>query len=441
MKTCEIQSIDSLGTQQTYNIEMKADQHNYAVFGENKNKNFLISKNSHAVAYTYISSRLLYLKAHYPLEFFVTTLGLEADEDKLKSYKREAERIGIVINRCDINKSKTNYSIVDNEIYVGFSNIKGIGKEVAEEIVSKQPYAGIEDFLCRFGVDKRIVEPLIYLGVFKDAPVPVMLEFYEEYKSWQKSIKDKEKRQNKRKEELVANLRSFLRDDFEDKSFLDHENLMNLYKNFENFDESCLSEEFDKEDFHQMLRKYWKSVSSYEQKSELIEENFISLNNWTPKGLYSEDSIPNQFELEKKYYGFSWQHPLEKSPDYIGDLSFNKFKDDESILGSGVECMIIKKPEERISKKDHKYYCVQVEDEDWNVEIVTFWQEDYNRFKEELEYWNEEENRGNLLQMRLIRPGKGFKSYTFESPKKQDRYKIPEKEKDYRLQVMRGPVK
>jgi DNA polymerase III alpha subunit len=216
---------------------------------------------------------------------------------------------------------------------------------------------------------------------------------------------------------------------------------MNLYKNFENFDESCLSEEFDKEDFHQMLRKYWKSVSSYEQKSELIEENFISLNNWTPKGLYSEDSIPNQFELEKKYYGFSWQHPLEKSPDYIGDLSFNKFKDDESILGSGVECMIIKKPEERISKKDHKYYCVQVEDEDWNVEIVTFWQEDYNRFKEELEYWNEEENRGNLLQMRLIRPGKGFKSYTFESPKKQDRYKIPEKEKDYRLQVMRGPVK
>ena len=101
--------------------------------------------------------------------------------------------------------------------------------------------------------------------------------------------------------------------------------------------------------------------------------------------------------------------------------------------------MIIKKPEEKISKKDHKYYYVLVEDEDWNVEVVTFWKEDYIRFKEEIDYWNEEEKRGNLLQIRVTRPGKGFKSYTFESPRKQERYKIPEKSKDYRLQVMKAP--
>lgn len=440
MKLCEIKSINLKGVQQTYNISMKSEQHNYAVYGNSKDK-FLITKNSHAVAYTYISSRLLYLKSHFPLEFFVTTLSLEADEDKLKSYKREAERLGIIINRCDLNKSKANYSILEDQIYVGFSNIKGIGKEIAEEIVSNQPYSGIEDFLRRFGVDKRIVEPLIYLGVFNDAPINILLEFYEDYKSWQKTSKDKEKRQIKRRDELINELKSILKEDCNFEKILDHENLMFLYKNFDNFDESLLSKEFDKDDFFEILKKYWRSVSSYEQKSELVEQNFISLNNWTSKNLYSIESIPNQFEIEKKYYGFSWQHPIEKSPDYIGEKSFNIFKDDETVLNACVECMIIKKPEEKISKKDHKYYYVLVEDEDWNVEVVTFWKEDYNRFKEEIEYWNEEEKRGNLLQIRVTRPGKGFKSYTFESPRKHERHKIPEKSLDYRLQVMRPPTK
>ena len=117
MEVCEIKSIKFRSLEQTYNITMKSEQHNYAVYGKDKDK-FLITKNSHAVAYTYISSRLLYLKSHFPLEFFVTTLSLEADEDKLKSYKREAERLGIVINRCDLNRSRSNYSIVGNEIYV-----------------------------------------------------------------------------------------------------------------------------------------------------------------------------------------------------------------------------------------------------------------------------------------------------------------------------------
>lgn len=417
---------------------------------DNKNINFIWDQleafsgygfnRSHAVAYTFISSRLLYLKAHYPLEFFVTTLGLEGDEDKLKSYKREAERLGIAINRCDLNKSKSNFEIIDGQIYIGFSNIKGIGKDVAEEIVSKQPYQGIEDFLKRFGTDKRVVEPLVYLEVFKERPINILLEFYEEYKKWSKSNIDKNKRQEKRKLDLISDMKSFIRDDVEKDNILNNDKLISLYENFDDFDESVLSKEFTKDDFHQVLRKYWKSVTSYEQKIELIEQNFIFLESWESKNSKPIGEIPNQFELERKYYGFSWQHPLEKSPDYTGDLSFSRFKEDETIISAGVECMITKKPEEKVSKKGNKYYYALVEDEDWNVEVVTFWEEDYNRFKEDLEYWNEEENRGNLLKMRVAKPGKGFKSYTFESPKKQDRFKLPEKEKDYRMQIMLPPT-
>ena len=101
-----------------------------------------------------------------------------------------------------------------------------IGKDIAEEIVAKQPYSGIEDFLNRFGIDKRIVEPLIYLGAFKESPASILLEFYEEYKSWQKSVKDKQKRQSKRKDELIENFKSIIRQDKDLDSLLSHDNLM-----------------------------------------------------------------------------------------------------------------------------------------------------------------------------------------------------------------------
>ena len=411
---------------------------------DNKNMNFLFSQleafsgygfnKSHACAYTYISSRLLYLKAHYPLEFFVVTLSLESDEDKLKAYKREAERQGIIINRCDINKSKTNFEIIDEQIYIGFSNIKGIGKEVAEEIVSKQPYNGIEDFLKRFGTDKRVVEPLIYLEVFKENSISILLEFYEEFKKLDKSNVSKCKAQEKRRATLISDMKALLRDESE---ILEHSELINLYENFDNFDESILSNEFTKDDFYQVLKKYWKSVKSYEQKTELVEQNPVLLKDFVSSK--PVELIPNQFDLEKKYYGFSWQHPLEKSPDYLGDLSFLRFKEDEYVHSAGVECMIIKKIEEKISKKGKKYYNVVVEDEDWNSEVVTFWEDDYNRFKEELEYWNEEEKRGNLIKIRLTKPENGFRTYTFETPPRQMRHKLPEKERDFRLYTMKPP--
>lgn len=405
----------------------------FASYGFNK---------SHAVAYTYTSARLLYLKAHYPLEFFCSTLCLEADEDKVKIYKREAERMGIKINRCDLNKSKVNYEIIDDEIYVGFSNIKGIGQEVAEKIVAGQPYHGASDFLDRFGTDKRIVEPLINLGVFKDAKPNVLMEFYEDFKKWTKGNQDKEKRQSKRRQELAESIGEMFKENT-DKRFTEHDFIMKIY---EEGNASCLApviaKEFSESDVFNMIKKYAKSVLSFEHKVNFNNNNLISFDNWKSQNRYPIENWPNIFELERKHYGFSWEHPIQKSSDYAGGHSFNIFKENDDIVTAGVEVMIIKKPQEKISKKDHKYYFVLVEDEDWNVEVVTFWSEDFNRFKEELEYWNEAQGRGHFLKIRVTRPGPGFKSYTFESPPKQIRHKVipSDKSRDARLQIMESPM-
>lgn len=405
----------------------------FASYGFNK---------SHAVAYTYTSARLLYLKAHYPLEFFCSTLSSESDEDKVKMYKREAERNGIKINRCDLNKSKVNYEIIDGEIYVGFSNIKGIGQEVAEKIVAGQPYSGFADFLNRFGTDKRIVEPLVNLGVFKDASPNVLTEFYEDFKKWTKGNQDKEKRQNKRREELMDLISSMLVKNH-DKSILDHDFLVNCYKEGEvSKIKPFISKDFNEHDVLAVVKKYGKSSLDFEHKLNFSKNNSISFENWTPTNRYPIEKWPSIFELERKHYGFSWEHPIQKSPDYVGNHSFNIFKEDDTIVNAGVEVMIIKKPQQKISKKENKYYFVLVEDEDWNVEVVTFWSEDYARFKEELEFWNEEQGRGNFLRIRLTKPGAGFKSYTFESPPKAIRHKVvpSDKKNDVRLQIMESPM-
>ena len=104
--------------------------------------------------------------------------------------------------------------------------------------------------------------------------------------------------------------------------------------------------------------------------------------------------------------------------------------------------MVVKRPQEKVSKNGNKYYYVLVEDEDWNVEVVTFWSEDYARFKEDLNYWNESQGRGHFLRMRVTKPGSGFKSYTFDSPPKRIRYKVvpPDKKDDVRLQIMHSPM-
>lgn len=394
---------------------------------------------SHAVAYTHTSSRLLYLKAHHPLEFFCSTLALEGDEDKVKVYKREAERSGIRVNRCDIDKSGVNYEIVDDEIYVGFSNIKGVGEEVAKQIVSLKPFSGLEDFLTRFGTDKRVVEPLISLGVFKECEPHVAWEFYEEYKKWSRGNQDKEKRQMKRRGELVESMKSMLVEGF-DESLLSHECVMRMSESGVRELSPHLSQEFCADDLYRLVKKYSKSVLDFEHKDRFSKSNPISLENWKPSGKCAKE-WPSMFESERKYYGFSWEHPVQKSPEYLGGHSFNIFKDDEEIVTAGVEVMVAKRPQAKVSKNGNKYYFVLVEDEDWNTEVVTFWSEDYARFEEELNYWDERYGRGHFLRMRLTKPGQGFKSYTFDSPPKKIRYKVipQDKKMDVRLQIMEPP--
>lgn len=432
----------------THNLTYLWDQiESFASYGFNK---------SHAVAYTYISSRLLWLKAHYPLEFFTVTLSLTDDDKKLRSLKREAEHLGIQVCRIDLNRSGVNYQIVDGKIYIGFSNIKGIGREVAEKIIAGQPYSSFEDFLARFGTDARVVAPLLGLSaskppVFGDAEPHILEEYYEYYKKLVKSRRDREKRNFKRRDELLDSIKllwpegnkyvpthEWVMDIFEKGEAYCHETFKGPTLKGTGFDLSCF-DDFDPGDMWTVIKKYGKSVKDFERKEAFSE--MVSFADFRPENKVSPEKYGNPFELEKEYYGFSWQHPIEMCPEFMGEHGFSQFHDDDTILTAGVEVLVTKAPEEKVSRNGHKYYYLLVEDEDWNREVVTFWGNDFERFQEELKYWNEVAGHGHFLRIKVTRPGDGFKSYTFYAPPKQMRWKVLPKDKkdDMRLQVMTPP--
>ncbi len=145
---------------------------------------------------------------------------------------------------------------------------------------------------------------------------------------------------------------------------------------------------------------------------------------------------------ENQFYGFSWDHLLETSPDFQGGRTFSDFDEDEAAFVRMCEVHIVEQPKEKQSAKGTKYYIVRVEDANSRGHTVTFWQDDYDRFKDELNFWEGDVRKGNFVRIRLKKPDPPFKNYTFDAPLRQLRWKELAKNKadDHRLQVMQRPT-
>lgn len=123
---------------------------------------------SHAVAYSMIAYRCLWLKTHFPAEWWAATLS-ECPINKTVQYIGAAKSEGIALGSLDCNKLTKNFSIDDNKITVGLSNIKGIGDSVSSKILNisqNNTFNNLEDFIDKVGKSKTILERLIKLGAF-----------------------------------------------------------------------------------------------------------------------------------------------------------------------------------------------------------------------------------------------------------------------------------
>lgn len=429
----------------------------FAEYGFNK---------SHSYAYTYISSRLLWLKAHFPLEFYTAILMCESDEDKFRDYKLDAKYHGIEICPVHINKSKANFNIEDGKIYFGFGNIKGIGEGVAEKIVAGQPYRNFEDFLERFGTDASVVKALVALGIFEDQHERLTMRKYSEYYK-EAATKRKQRDQRyanalqKKKDDLKALLLSQVREDDPDFELMCAFNDAAGEKWMDRFSDVIRhvpykykgQERFRDVSFFSILEglreDYQNKIESHEGKLRIDSEVQITLDRFNPtlikldpkeeKLLKSELVIHGQRsypEAESLFYGFQWTHILEACTDFKGETIDKMIADCESdplVVGGPVEIQI-NSVIKRTSKNNVTFYSVEIEDANSKKMKVNIWSDDYNRFEPELK-------KGTLMRMHVRPPSGGFNTLTFFSYPKQERHrKIPKnKEDDLRIVLLKLP--
>lgn len=146
--------------QQVYDLILE-----FANYGFNK---------SHSVAYGMVAYQLAYLKANYPLYFYKALLnGVIGAQSKTYDYISECQNIGQRVKGVDINESDYLYVIQDDQIRMPLSIIKDVGNASCEKIIEERNNNGkFKDYvssvtrLVNAGVDKNVIENLIYAGAF-----------------------------------------------------------------------------------------------------------------------------------------------------------------------------------------------------------------------------------------------------------------------------------
>ena len=127
---------------------------------------------SHAAAYAVVSYQTAYLKYYYPTEFMAALMTSVMDRlTKLFQYTQECREMGISVLGPDINEGESGFTAHGRSIRYGMSAVKGVGRNVIDNIVSERnengPYKSLEDFarrMCDKGLNKRMAENLIKAG-------------------------------------------------------------------------------------------------------------------------------------------------------------------------------------------------------------------------------------------------------------------------------------
>lgn len=160
---CEKNQYDRQTAEQIFDLIVR-----FANYGFNR---------SHAVAYSIVSYRLAYLKAHYPEIFMAAYLSSVAgNPGKVAAAAREIRHSGIRLDPPSINHSLMTFEpSADGGIRFGFSSIKNLGNGAVREIVAEREksgfYRGLFDFCKRVStrkVNKKAIESLILSGAMDE---------------------------------------------------------------------------------------------------------------------------------------------------------------------------------------------------------------------------------------------------------------------------------
>ena len=121
---------------------------------------------SHSAAYSLLGYQTAWLKCYYPKEFYAALLTIQNDEVKRDRYERSA---GVDILPPDVSRSTgLEYMIEETGIRRPLTAVKGVGEKAAVEIVSRQPFKNLVEFVRKMtgvrAVHSRVFEALARAG-------------------------------------------------------------------------------------------------------------------------------------------------------------------------------------------------------------------------------------------------------------------------------------
>jgi DNA polymerase III alpha subunit len=434
-----------------YDLEVATPTHNFLL------TNGVVTSNSHSYAYSFITARQLWLMAYYPLEFYTAMLMCEKDFKRLKEIKIDANLHGIEVAPIHINKSRDKFSIQTDDdgkekIFYGFSNLMDVGESPAARIIQGQPYVSFEDFMDRFGNDGTVFKALISLNAFRVEDRLKLYKYYEYLKDWRSKKASAAKRYETTLVKYDNDLGNLLKDyahlvkDPNDMEVMNQftEPAYELWEKY--FGEVEEDETFKyKGDvrtrritvlkrFHEIRRKRDSSIGLRATKEQDVEAP-LTFETFEPSR--SKINLDPEVErlfigdtrlAERKYYGYQWHHVLEESPDYDG-FTIDKLLSEDAELGC-VEVEIKGVTKTKSKKSEIYYYVIDVEDANGREIQVTMWEDDFERFGDDLKA-------GNLVKMHVNPPQGSWSKYSFESVPRHLRRRLPNKDNDHRLCVMR----
>jgi hypothetical protein len=337
--------------------------------------------------------------------------------------------------------------------------------EVSQEIVAKQPYASFKDFLERFGTSLTVLKALISIGVFDELEPNVEHETLYKFAIYYSGlVKKKQVAYNryieslqKQKEDLRNLLKTEISEDdpnfnlycsFSEESVVAWERFKDIYKeepyNYKGEQRVRATNFYNL--LIKILKKNQSTIRNHELKQAEDEIETVQISNFNANKIKIKEN--KEFDLmlknyvthkgrrfyplaESNYYGFQWSSNIERSPLYKGytiDLFMSRIQQ-EKIPEEYIEVEILK-VDKRKSKSGIEFYSVTVEDANGKNAVVNVWLDDYLRFAEDLK-------KGNLVRMMVRPPNGGYKTFSFSSPQKRFRHKLPKnKEDDLRLVVL-----
>ncbi|WP_165252516.1 DNA polymerase III subunit alpha [Adlercreutzia sp. ZJ304] len=129
---------------------------------------------SHSAAYAILVMRTAFLKAHYPNDYMAAVLSSYMGKtDRLIRYIASCKHSGIAVLPPDVNSSNAEFTPVEGGIRFGLVGVRGVGRNVAEEIIAERErngaFSSLHDFVNRVDYkcwNRKTLEALIMGGAF-----------------------------------------------------------------------------------------------------------------------------------------------------------------------------------------------------------------------------------------------------------------------------------